>query len=186
MKTATPWKAAQELVQGVRPKWSRITSGKINLRKELLSEICIDESLAPLRQLRSGLPGLYLISCAQHGDQVAYDLLAEIGIAPTFARPKRPGGVAVNAARDFVVSVLAKMLMMACPELSYGANSATQEGTSAVDLIRKALEEAGLGCIDYKASSEQAPVPRSMEQAVRRFQTNEKYRELCWSTTIGT
>lgn len=184
--TATAWEAAQHLVNQIRPVWSGITSGKISLRKELLSEICIDESLTPLRQLRPGLPGLYLISCAQHGDQVAYDLLAEIGMKPDFARPKQPGGVAINSARDFAVSILAKTLMMACPELSYGANSATQEGTSAVDLIRKALEDAGLGCIDYKASSEQAPVPRSMEQAIRRLETNEKYRELYWRKAIDT
>jgi hypothetical protein len=95
-----------------------------------------------------------------------------------FERPKAPGGVARNAARDFVVSLLVTELMAEFPELSFGANTATKEGSSAVDLIRHALEDAGLGCIDYRVAADQSPAPRSLEQAVRRFRRNDEYSDL--------
>jgi hypothetical protein len=180
MKRKTPAERARELVVGIKPEWGRITKGDINLRYELLHVLCVDATPGGGRQLKAGLPALYILRCAQNGDKAAYDLLSELGLGLGFERPKRPGGVDRNAARDFVVDLLSTVLMMENPELNQSANNATPEGTSAVDLIRKAIEDEGLGCIDYRASLADEPVPRSMERAVRRFRENSRYRELFW------
>jgi hypothetical protein len=176
MRRITPSERARELVLGVKPEWDRITKGDINLRYELLNVLCVDATL----KLKVGLPTLYVLNCAKNGDAVAYDLLSEFGLELDFERPKRPGGVAINAARDFVVDLLSTVLMMEFPELCPSANDSTPEGTSAADLIRKAIEGAGLGCIDYRGPVENAPVTRRMERAVRRFRDNASYRELFW------
>jgi hypothetical protein len=176
MRRITPSERARELVLGVKPEWDRITKGDINLRYELLNVLCVDATL----KLKVGLPTLYVLNCAKIGDAVAYDLLSEFGLELDFERPKRPGGVAINAARDFVVDLLSTVLMMEFPELYHSANNATPEGTSAVDLIRKAIEDEGLGCIDYRSPLGAEPVPRSMERAVLRFRKNSRYRELFW------
>jgi hypothetical protein len=180
MRQITPAARARALVSGVKPEWDRITRGDINLRYELLQVLCVDATPVGGRKLKAGLPALYVLRCAKDGDNVAYDLLSELGLEQDFKRPKRPGGVAINAARDFVVNLLSTVLMMEFPELYLSANSATPEGTSAVDLIRKAIEDEGLGCIDYRSQLAAEPVPRSMERAVRRFRKNSRYRELFW------
>lgn len=174
----TPKEYAKQLVTGVIHIWDQITKGDIDIRRALLELRCVENHSKNSGPLRPGLPGLYLALSAEQGDQLAYDLLAELGVKVTRERPKTPGGVAGNAARDFVVSVLVTELMAEFPELSFGANTATNEGTSAVDLIRQAIEDAGLGCIDYRAAADQAPTPRSLEQAVRRFRGNSKYSDL--------
>ena len=174
----TPRGRAQQLVAAVTPLWGAIIKGDVDIRRELLDLRCVEAVSTNGRQLRPGLPGLYLVSSAEHGDQVAFDLLSELGLTVDLERPKSPGGVAGNAARDFVVSILVTELMAEFPELSFGANTATNEGTSAVDLIRQAFEDAGLACIDYRAAPDQAPTPRSLEQAVRRFRGNSKYSDL--------
>lgn len=175
-----PKERARELVAGIASDWGRITKGDINLRRELLEVLCTHTGVNGKVLLQPGLPGLYLFGCARSGDQIAYDILKQIGAALDFARPKAPGGIDKNAARDFVVDLLSTVLLIEFPELCPSANDATPEGVSAVDLIRKEIEDAGLACIDYKASAESEPVPRSMERAVRRFRDKEKYRELFW------
>lgn len=176
----TPSARAQQLVAGIKPDWGRITKGDINLRRQLLEVLCLDEVLLGGSTLKPGVPGLYLFACAGNGDQTAYDLLIALGADLNCVRPKAPGGKDANAARDFMVDLLSTVLMIEYPELFQGANNATEEGTSAVDMIRKAIEDAGLGCIDYRAAVTDAPVPRSMERAVRRFRNKSKYRELFW------
>lgn len=176
----TPAERASELVRGIVPEWSRITSGDINLRRELLASLCFDFSPSGEQTLKAGLPALYLWRCAQGGDKTAYDLLAESGERLDFDRPKTPGGVDRNAARDFVVDLLTTALMMDFPELCLSANNATAEGVAAVDMVRKAIEDAGLGCVDYRSPVGDEPVPRSMERAVRRFRKKPQYRELFW------
>lgn len=180
MTNITPQQRARELVAAIAPVWGRITKGDINLRREILEERYTDPGANGSRRWICGLPGLYLVSCARQGDKTAYDLLSEMGMELGFERPKRPGGAAANAARDFAVYFLSAELMAEFPELCPGANDATAEGVSAVDMIRKAIEDAGLGCIDYRAQNHSAPVPRSMERAVRRFCENREYRELFW------
>ncbi|MCL7404910.1 hypothetical protein MWN63_02805 [Paradonghicola geojensis] len=171
---------ARQLVAGIASDWGRITKGDINLRRELLEELCVDFDPSGSMVLKPGLPGLYLFSCARSGDQTAYDLLKEMGAELACERPKAPGGKDANAARDFVVHLLSTVLQIEYPELSQGANDATPEGTSSIDMIRKALEDAGLAAIDYRAPVGAAPVPRSMERAVKRFREKSKYRELFW------
>lgn len=173
-------KRAQHLVAGVAPEWGRITNGEINLRRELLEALCLDTDPVGGLVLKSGLPGLYLFSCARNGDQTAYDLLKHMGAALDFERPKAPGGKDANAARDFVVDLLSTVLMVEFPELCQGANDTTEAGTSAIDIVRKAIEDFGLTSIDYRAPVGTAPVPRSMERAVRRFRQKSKYQELFW------
>jgi hypothetical protein len=180
MTRKTPAERARELVLEIKPEWDRITKGDINLRYELFHVLCVDATLEGGRKLKAGLPTLYVLICAKNGDGVAYDLLTEFGFELDFKRPKRPGRVATNAARDFVVHFLVTVLMLEFPELCPSANDSTPEGTSAADLIRKAIEGAGLGCIDYRGPVENAPVTRSMERAVRRFRDNASYRELFW------
>jgi hypothetical protein len=176
----TPAERARELVAGIAPEWGRITKGDIDLRRELLDALCFDFGPGGERTLKAGLPGLYLFHCAQRGDKAAYDLLSQAGFKLDFDRPKAPGGVDRNAARDFVVDLMATVLMVDFPQLCLSANNATAEGTSAVDLVRKALEDAGLGCVDYRSPIGDEPVPRSMERAVRRFRDKPRYRELFW------
>lgn len=171
---------ARKLVAGVAHDWRRITKGDINLRRELLEALCLDTDPVGDPELKSGLPGLYLLSCACSGDQTAYDLLEDIGAELDFERPKAPGGKDANAARDFVVDLLSTVLMIEFPEICQGANDATKAGTSAIDMIRKAIEDFGLAGVDYRAPFGSAPVPRSMERAVRRFRQKPKYRELFW------
>lgn len=178
--TLTPLARAQQLVDGIRMDWGRLTKGDINLRRELLAALCVDVDPLGGLALRAGIPGLYLLICARNGDQTAYDLMREIGADLDFDRPKVPGGKDANAVRDFMVDLLSTVLMIEYPEISKSANDATSEGASAVDMIRKAIEDAGLGCIDYRAGKAGAPVPRSMERAVRRFRAKPKYRELFW------
>lgn len=176
----TPQERAQQLVAANAHVLERISKGDINLRREMLEELYTDLGANGLPQWKPGLPGLYLLICARQGDKTAYELLNDMGMALDFDRPKRPGGVDANAARDFAVYYLSAVLMDEFPELCPGANDATSEGVSAVDMIRKAIEDAGLGCIDYRAQNHEAPVPRSMERALRRFCKNPKYRELFW------
>lgn len=171
---------ARQLVGGIVSDWGRITKGDINLRRELLEALCLDNDPVGNLALKSGLPGLYLFSCARSGDQTAYDLLKDIGAELNFERPKAPGGKDANAARDFVVDLLSTVLMIEFPKISQGANDSTEAGTSAIDMIRKAIEYLGLASVDYRAPVDSAPVPRSMERAVRRFREKSKYRELFW------
>lgn len=176
----TPWQRAQQLVAGIAPIWGRIAEGNIILRRELLEVLCLDVCPNGRQLLKPGLPGVYLFSCARSGDKVAYDLLRAIGVELDFGRPKKREGIDANATRDFVVHILSKILQDEHSELCEGANDATPGGTSAIDLIRKGIEAAGLGCIDYRAPIGSAPVPRSMERAVKRFREKDKYRELFW------
>lgn len=173
-------KRALRLVAGIAPDWARIIKGDINLRRELLEALCTETGGDGVMECKPGIPGLYLFTCAREGDQVAYDILQRMGAQLEFDRPKSPGGVDANAARDFAVHLLSTVLQIEFPELSQGANDATAGGTSSVDMIRKAIEDSGLGCIDYRAPDGSAPTPRSMERAVRRFREKSKYRELFW------
>lgn len=168
------------MVTEIKPIWDELYSGKINVRREVLEIICIDIGPLGVRTLKPGIPSLHLFHCARSGDQAAYDLLYEIGADLDFDRPKLPGGRDANAARDFAVDYVSTILLSEYPELCRGANNATVEGTSAVDMIRKTIEDTGLGCIDYRKRAEEAPIPRSMERAIRRFQENPKNRELFW------
>jgi len=171
---------ARQLVAGIACDWGRITKGDINLRRELLEALCLDADPAGNLVIKPGIPGLYMFSCASNGDQTAYDILKGMGAELDFERPKAPGGKDANAARDFVVDLLSTVLQIEFPELSPGANDATPEETSSIDMIRKAIEDHGLGGIDYRAPVGAAPVPRSMERAVKRFRKKFKYRELFW------
>jgi len=173
-------KRARKLVAGNASDWGRITKGDINLRRELLEALCVDFGPRGSPVLKSGIPGLYLFACARSGDKTAYDMLKQMGAELDFERPKAPGGKDANAARDFVVDLLSTVLQIEFPELSPGANDATPEETSSIDMIRKAIEDHGLGGIDYRAPVGAAPVPRSMERAVKRFRKKFKYRELFW------
>ena len=180
----TPQARAKQLVAANKDKLNELFKGDVNIRRKLLEVICVEVDPTGARQLKLGLPGLYLSSLARQtgkdGDKEAYDLFKELGGKLDTPRPKRPGGVAGNAARDFAVDLLSTGLRIEYPELFGTANSATGEGVSAVDIIRQAIEDAGLGCIDYRASTEDAPVPRSMEQAIRRFRQHDRHRELYW------
>jgi hypothetical protein len=177
----TPEERACELVARLAPEWGSITKGDINLWRELLDAFCFEVDPRGDRTLTPGLPTLYIWRCAQSGDKVAYNLLAEAGAQLDFDRPKTPGGIARNAARDFTVDLLATVLMIEFPELFLSASNATAEGISAVDMVRKAIEDAGLECVDYRSPVGDEPVPRSMERAVRRFREKQRYRELLWS-----
>ena len=159
----------------------KIMEGKLNLRRMLLEEICCNINSSGHLNLKLGLPSLYLFVSAENGDPTAFDLLTSLGMNLNMARPKAPGGKDANATRDFLLSYLSKILMLKYPELSRGANNATREGQSAIDIVRKALEDAGVACIDYRAEIQNCPVPRSAERAVRRFRLKRKYRELFWS-----
>jgi hypothetical protein len=180
----TPQARAKQLVAANKGKLSDLFKGDINIRRDLLEVICVEVDPTGARQLKAGLLGLYLSILARQtgkdGDKEAYDLFEEFGGEVNTPRPKRPGGLAANAARDFAVDYLSTLLRIEYPELFGTANSATGEGVSAVDIIRQAIEGAGLGCIDYRASTEDAPVPRSMEQAIRRFRQHDRHRELYW------
>ncbi|MDC0121720.1 hypothetical protein OAI29_08035 [Amylibacter sp.] len=174
-------KRAKTLIAPITKQvWDEITGGNINLRRLQLEELCCDIDHSGNLKLKYGLPGLYLFGCLDDGDQVAFDLLTDLGTTPNIPRPKTPGGKDANAARDFTLSYLSKVLMLECPELFQGANDTTHEGTSAIDMIRKALEDSGFGCIDNSKPSQNCPVPRSAERAVRRFREKAKYREIFW------
>ena len=95
--------------------------GKLNLRRMLLEEICCDIAPSSSLNLKGGLPGLYLLTCAKNGDPTAFDLLTAVGMDLNMARPKAQGGKDANAARDFLLSYLSKVLMLKYPELSHGA-----------------------------------------------------------------
>ena len=174
-------KRAKTLIAPITTQvWDEITGGNINLRRLQLEELCCDINHSGSLKLKRGLPGLYLFGCLDNGDQVAYDLLTDLGVNPNIPRPKMPGGKDANAARDFTLSYLSKVLILKCPELFQGANDTTHEGTSAIDMIRKTLEDTGFGCIDNSKPSQNCPVPRSAERAVRRFWEKAKYREIFW------
>ena len=178
---------ANQMVALLKPKWGDLSGGSINLRREVLYALYVDETDTGIATVKDGLPAIYLARRAKEGDQSAYDLLVELGYHPSYERPKRPGGVDRNAARDFTVYFLSSLLIDEFPELFCGANDATKEGTSAVDMIRLALENSGLACIAYRGADQCSTVPRSMEKAVRRFRNNSKYKELFWDThQVGT
>jgi hypothetical protein len=80
--------------------------------------------------------------------------------------------------RAFVVYILALRLQDRHPALSIGANDATAVGTSAIDMIREALEEAGLACIDRQKGDSEAAGNRSMEKAIRRLLNDRDLFEL--------
>jgi hypothetical protein len=180
----TPQARAKQLVAANKDKLNELFKGDVNIRRKLLEVICVEVDPTGARQLKLGLPGLYLSILARQtgkdGDKEAYDLFKEIGGELDTPRPKRPGGVSENAARDFAVDLLSTGLRIEYPELFRTANDATAEGVSAVDIVRVAIEEAGLDCIDHRVLEDQAPTPRSMEKAVRRFRQNGRYRELYW------
>lgn len=171
---------ARQLVAGIACDWGRITKGDINLRRELLEALCLDANTAGNLVIKPGIPGLYMFSCASSGDQTAYEILKGMDAELDFERPKAPGGKDANAARDFVVDLLSTVLMIEFPEICQGANDSTEAGTSAIDMVRKAIEDFGLASVDYRAPVGSAPVPRSMERAVRRFRQKSKYQELFW------
>jgi hypothetical protein len=74
----TPRGRAQQLVAAVTPIWGAITKGDVDIRRELLDLRCVEAVSTNVRQLRPGVPGLYLVSCAEHGDQVAVDFHPEL------------------------------------------------------------------------------------------------------------
>lgn len=166
---------AQLLVANVKPIWPDLTSSTIDPRKEVLRSLTIDDSGSGLQP---GIPGAYLAACARGGDQSAYDLMLEIGISPGLPRPKKQGGRAQAGMRDFLVYILVAELMAKIEELKIGSNDATEPGTSATDMIREALEAAGLACVDHRKDDSEAPSSRSMEKALRRMWSDPRYREL--------
>lgn len=180
----TPQARARQIVAANKDKLDELFKGNFNIRRELLEVICVEVGPTGARQLELGLPGLYLSILARQtgkdGDKEAYDLFKELGGELDTPRPMRPGGVAGNAARDFAVDLLSTGLRIEYPELFGTANDATAEGVSAADIVRVAIEDAGLDCINHRVLEDQAPTPRSMEKAVRRFRQNGRYRELFW------
>ena len=168
---------AKGLVATLKPYWSALTSKNRSLRREALIEICTDgQSHRP--KLKAGLPGMLLIAYANSGDQEAYDLAISLGFVIETARPKRQGGRPQAGLRDFIIWYLSQVIMVEFPNVSWGANSATAEQTSAVDIVRGALEDEGMAVIDYKSPSNAEPEPRAAERAMRRMQSNELHREL--------
>lgn len=168
---------AKGLVATLKPYWSALTSKNRSLRREALIEICTDgQSDRP--KLEAGLPGMLLIAYANSGDQEAYDLAISLGFVIETARPKRQGGRPQAGLRDFIIWYLSQVIMAEFPNVSWGANSATAEQTSAVDIVRWALEDEGMAVIDYTAPSNAEPEPRSAERAMRRMKSNELHREL--------
>lgn len=176
----TPQKRALQYAANAQQVWDTIYSGKINLRREILSIICLDTNPTSGVSLKHGLPGLYLLSLAKNNDQTAYDLLGELGFQLDFDRPKAPGGVSANAARDFTIYFYSTLLLIEFPFLYFGANDATPAAISAVDLMREEIEKLGLGCVDYKTIHISLSNTRTIEKAIRRFTENPKNRELFW------
>lgn len=166
---------AQLLVASVKPIWPELTSSTIDPRKEVLRSLTVDEAGTGLQP---GIAGAYLAACARGGDRSAYELMLEIGISPGFSRPKKQGGRAQAGMRAFLVYALVAELMAKIEELKIGSNDETQPGTSATDMIREALEAAGLACIDHRKDDSEAPSSRAMEKALRRMWSDPKYREL--------
>lgn len=168
---------ARELVVHLKPYWSALTSKNRSLRREALIEICTDgQSDRPT--LKAGLPGMLLIAYANSGDQEAYDLAISLGFAIETARPKRQGGRPQAGLRDFIIWYLSQVIMEEFPNVYWGANSATAEQTSAVDIVRGALEDEGMGVIDYKVPSSEGPERRAAERSIQRMKSNEFHREL--------
>jgi len=176
---------AKGLVATLKPYWSALTSKNRSLRHEALIEICTDgQSDRPT--LKAGLPGMLLIVYANSGDQEAYDLAIGSGVIMETARPKRQGGRPQAGLRDFIIWYLSQVIMAQFPNVSWGANSATAEQTSAVDIVRWALEDEGMAVIDYKAPSNAEPEPRAAERAIRRMKKNDLHREFFDSEWIGS
>ena len=167
---------AKGLVATLKPYWSALTSKNRSLRREALIEICTDgQSHRP--KLKAGLPGMLLIAYANSGDQEAYDLAISLGFVIETARPKRQGGRQQAGLRDFIIWYLSQVIMAEFPNVSWGANSATAEQTSAVDIVRGALEDEGMAVIDYKAPINAEPERRAAERAIRRMKKNDLHRE---------
>lgn len=167
---------ARELVVHLKPYWSALTSKNRSLRREALIEICTDgQSDRPT--LKAGLPGMLLVAYANSGDQEAYDLAISLGYAIETARPKRQGCRPQAGLRDFIIWYLSQVIMEEFPNVYWGANSATAEQTSAVDIVRGALEDEGMGVIDYKVPSSVGPERRAAERAIRRMKKNDLHRE---------
>lgn len=165
---------ADDLVAPLKPIWSDLTSRKLDPRKAVIHSIAIDTARGTLK---GGIAGAFLEACARNGDRSAYELMVQLGMTPEFPRPKRQGGRGQTGMRNFIVFALALQLQEKHRELSFGANDATAPGTSAVDMIRQALEDAGLPCIDRRKAPEEEAGARSMERALRDIRKNPKYRE---------
>lgn len=166
---------ARHLVAQVQAIWSGLTSSDVDPRSEILRTMAVDQTGTGLQ---AGIAGAYLEACARAGDRSAYELMVELGMSPDFSRPKQQGGRTQGGMRDFVVYVLAVELMAKVEGLKLGANDATAPGTSAIDMIRAALEEAGLACIDRRTDDSDGAPSRAMEKALRRMWGDPKYREL--------
>lgn len=169
---------ARELVVPLKPRWSDLTSAQRDLRREILITL-LDRGEGDAAASRSGIKGLLLPVYARNGDQTAYDLARERGYdLGSMERPKRQGGRSQTGLRDFIIWFLSEVLREEFPQLTVGANDATGAAVSSVDIIRHALEEEGMGVIDYRAVQDTEPSPRSAEKAVRRMHNNEQYAEL--------
>ena len=166
---------ARHLVSRVKPLWSDLTSSKVDPRREILRSMTVDETGSALQV---GIAGAYLEACVRAGDRSAWELMVELGMEPDFDCGKRRGRPRETGMRTFVVYVLAVELMAKIEGLKLGANDGTATGTSAVDMIRAALEEAGLACIDRQKGESEAAGARSMEKAIRRMWDDPKFREL--------
>lgn len=169
---------ARELAVHLKPIWSDLTSSDRCLRREILRTLSTqDEGVN--ETLRGGIAGALLIAYAQNGDQAAYDLARDLGFTlEGIKRPKRQGGRPQAGLRDFILQFFAEIIMRECPDIDWGANSATQPATSAVDIIRSALEDEGMAVIDYRTALTDEPEPRAAERAVRRMLANGSYFEL--------
>jgi hypothetical protein len=169
---------ARELAVHLRPLWSDMTSSDRCLRREIVRTLST-EGEGDNETLRGGIAGALLLAYAQNGDQAAYDLARDLGFTlEGIKRPKRQGGRPQAGLRDFILLFFAQILMQVCPGIDWGANSATQAATSAVDIIRWALEDDGMAVIDYKKAPEDAPEPRAAERAVKRMLSNDRFFEL--------
>ena len=169
---------ARELAVHLKPIWSDLTSSDRCLRREIV-RILSAQGEGENETIRDGIAGALLVAYAQNGDQAAYDLARDLGYPlEGIKRPKRQGGRPQAGLRDFILLSFAQILMRECPDINWGANSATQPATSAVDIIRSALEDEGMAVIDYKAALTDEPEPRAAERAVKRMLSNDRYFEL--------
>ena len=166
---------ARHLVGQVEPIWSELTSSAVDPRRELLRSMTVDDTGTGLQP---GIAGAYLEARTRVGDRSAYDLMVELGMEPDFACGKRRGRPSETGMRAFIVYILALQLTDKYPAIKFGANDATAPGISAIDMIRAALEEAGLACIDRQKGDSEAAGNRSMEKAVRRMWEDQKLHEL--------
>jgi hypothetical protein len=169
---------ARELAVHLKPIWSDLTSSDRCLRREIV-RILSTQDEGENENIRDGIAGALLFAYAQNGDQAAYDLARDLGYPlEGIKRPKRQGGRPQAGLRDFIILFLSELLMRECPDISWGANSATEAATSAVDIIRSALEDEGMAVIDYKAALTEEPEPRAAERAVKRMLSKDCYFEL--------